>query len=127
MLENEQLIILLKEKFDEKVIDSSLKIISKNNAGALKPHIVYTGDYYFFDRDEKLKSLILKAMKKHEIKSVIVTRIYLAIYGLITKENMEKYYSGKKKEKESVNDDLDAFFQNLQLGKDADKTVETYH
>ena len=121
------MLILLKEKFDEKVIDSTLEIISKHDVNALKLHIVYTGDYYFFDREEKLRSLILKGMKKHKIKSVMVTRIYLAIYGLITKENMEKYYNGKKKEKESVNDDLDAFFQNLQLGKDDDKNVETYY
>ena len=119
--------MLSKEQFDEKLIDSSLQIISKNDVSAIKPHIIYTGDYYFIDREEKLRSLILKGMKKYKIKSVMVTRISLVINGLIMKEDMENYYNGKKKQKESINDDLDAFFHNLKLGKDAVEKAETYH
>ena len=45
---------------------------------------------------------------------------------LITKEQMENYCIGKEAEKESVNDDLEKFFEEIRLGKDHDEFVETY-
>ena len=34
---------------------------------------------------------------------------------------MEKYCKGEEKEKYSVNDDLESFFENLRLGKEPDE------
>ena len=59
-------------------------------------------------------------MKKHKIQSVMVTRIYLERMQLITKEKTESYYKGGKYEKESVNDDLESFFENIRLGKETE-------
>ena len=47
-------------------------------------------------------------------------------WQLITKEAMEKYTKGEEDEKDSVNDDLESFFENIRLGKEPDETVWTY-
>ena len=65
-------------------------------------------------------------MKKHKIKSVMLTSICLERGELITKEKMESYCKGKKSEKDSVNDDLESLFENIRLGKEPDDCVWTY-
>ena len=65
-------------------------------------------------------------MKKHKIKSVMLTRIDLYRRELITKEEMESYCKGEKDEKDSVNDDLESLFENIRLGKESDEFVKTY-
>ena len=83
----------------------------------LETHIVYAGSYgYWHSEIEELKSLILEAMKKYKTKSVLVTVITLGRWFLITKEKMESYCNGKMSLKESVNDDLEAFFEDIRLG-----------
>ena len=39
---------------------------------------------------------------------------------------MESYCKGEKKEKDSVNDDLESLFENIRLGKEPDEKVLTY-
>ena len=56
----------------------------------------------------------------------MVTKIYLYRQNLITKEKMESYCKGEKKAKDSVNDDLESFFENIRLGKEPDERVDTY-
>ena len=63
-------------------------------------------------------------MKKHKIKSVMLTRLYLHRWKLITKEKMESYC--KEEEDDSVNDDLESLFENIRLGKEPDEHVQTY-
>ena len=65
-------------------------------------------------------------MKKHKIKSVMVTSIYFYRSELITKEKMESYCKGDEWLKESVNDDLESLFENIRLGKEPDEQVYTY-
>ena len=65
-------------------------------------------------------------MKKHKIKSVMLTSIYLYRSYLITKEKMESYCKGEKYCKDSVNDDLESLFENIRLGKELDELVYTY-
>ena len=65
-------------------------------------------------------------MKKHKIKSVMVTRIELWRQELITKEEMESYCKGEQRQKDSVNDDLESIFENIRHGKEPDERVETY-
>ena len=63
----------------------------------------------------------------------MVTIIHMKRRNLITKEAMEKYCKGKeisyisgKTIKDSVNDDLESFFEDLRLGKEPKKEVYTY-
>ena len=66
-------------------------------------------------------------MKQYKIKSVNVTIINKIRYRIITKEKAEKYFKGKKNEKNSFNDDLETLFEHLRLGnKPDDKAVYTY-
>ena len=75
-----------------------------------------------------MKSMILKGMKKYKIKSLMVTTLSLFRWKLITKEKMKNYCKGKEDEKESVNDDLEVFFENIRLGKNVEneELVGTY-
>ena len=56
----------------------------------------------------------------------MVTKIHTWRWRLITKEKMENYCNGKEDEKESVNDDLEKLFEDIQLGKEPDDYVYTY-
>ena len=83
-------------------------------AKELKIHLVYAGHYYhFYPHEDNLRSIILNGMKKHKIKSVMVTSILLRRGKVITKEEMESYCKGEKYEKDSVNDDLESLFENI--------------
>ena len=70
--------------------------------------------------------MILNGMKKHKIKSVMVTKIDLWRWNLITKEKMESYCNGERNKKDSVNDDLESLFENMRLGKEPKKYAYTY-
>ena len=116
-----------KERSDKKVINSALQEISYV-AKEIKIHLVYAGYYYSYnDYEDRLKSIISKAMKKRKIKSVMVTSIHSRRWELITKEKMESYAKGKENEKDSVNDDLESLFEDIQVGKEPDEWIETYH
>ena len=66
-------------------------------------------------------------MKQYKIQSVNVTIINKIRYRIITKEATENYFKGNKPEKNSFNDDLEALFEHLRLGKKLDdKAVYTY-
>ena len=56
----------------------------------------------------------------------MVTNIYLEREKIITKEKMESFCKGEEYFTDSVNDDLESFFQNLRLGKEPDEDVQTY-
>ena len=55
-------------------------------------------------------------MKKYKVKSAVVTLIFMFRWDLITKESVEYYYNGKNYQKDSVNDDLESFFDEIRLG-----------
>ena len=56
----------------------------------------------------------------------MVTIILMDREKLITKEAMEKYTKGEEDFKDSVNDDLESFFEDLRLGKEPDELIYTY-
>ena len=58
----------------------------------------------------------------------MVTKINMWRWRLITKEAMEKFTKGEDifGRKDSVNDDLESFFEDLRLGKKPKKEVWTY-
>ena len=115
----------LKEKFDFKVIVSALKKNSKTKENGLKTHLIFASNYYATYVDQ-LKLLILKAMKKCRTNSLMVTLLDRTRWFLITKEEMENYCKGKEDAKDSVNDDLESFFEDLRLGKEPEEDVSTY-
>ena len=88
-------------------------------------HFVYTG-YLYFGHQDKLRSFILAKMKDYRIKKVMVTKIWMRRWRLITKETVENYCNGREYQKGSVNDDLAKLFEDIQLGKSPDDDVETY-
>ena len=66
-------------------------------------------------------------MKKCNFKSVMLTILRLWRLKLITKETMVNYCLGKDElKKESVNDDLNLFFNELRLGKNPKSLAHTY-
>ena len=75
---------------------------------------------------KKLISFISAGMKLYKIKQVMFTNIYMRRYNLITKEKMENYCKGKEDKKESVNDDLESLFQDIQSGKELNVVNHTY-
>ena len=116
-----------KEHFDKKTIDSAFRKITENEAKELKTHFVYVGRYYWI-YENRLRSFMLEGMKKLKMNSVMVTSIYIRKWKIITKEKMEKYCKGEDREREdSVNDDLESFFEDLRLGKEPPhQSVVTY-
>ena len=88
-------------------------------------HFVYAGNYYPWNHFV-LESFLLKGMKQYKLKKVMVTFIDMSRMELITKERMENYCNGKELQKESVNDDLEKLFEDIQLGKKPDLFVPTY-
>ena len=74
-------------------------------------------------------------MIMYKIKSAVVTFLHMFRNKLITKEKMENYCKGKEAFesedydalcKDSVNDDLESFFQHIQHGKELKYNTETY-
>ena len=125
---HEHLIILQKDfQREEEVVNSALQKISENEAKELKIHFVYAYHYdWLYDHGGIARSFIMNGMKKHKIKSVMVTNIQMHREYLITKEKMESYCNGEEFEKNSVNDDLETLFENIRLGKEPDEEVQTY-
>ena len=65
-------------------------------------------------------------MVRYNIKPVIVTAVSIRRRHLITKEKMEDFCLGKENQQESVNDDLESFFEGVRLGKEYDRYNMTY-
>ena len=91
-------------------------------------HFVYAGYCYWNDRNENLISLIFGGMKKYNITEIMVTIISMERIQLISKERVMYYCNGQAYfRKESVNDDLDSFFEDLCLGiEPRGDEIETY-
>ena len=92
-------------------------------------HFVYAGYYYCYygSNGDRLRSFILKGMKKYKIKKVLVTIISMWRGKLIRKETMENCCNGKDiLHKESVNDDLEKLNEDIKLGKKPDYLVRAY-
>jgi len=114
-----------------------------------KTHIIYAGNCYAFDYDslfvgrfhpysfldslKTFESIILTGIKKCNIESAMVTKIVMYRQSIITKEAMEKYCKGEildliqMRQNDSVNDDLESFFEDLRLGKRPEELVGTYY
>ena len=106
------------------IIDSALRKTFLNKAENLETHFVFASHYYY---DHKLKSFILRGMKKYKIKSVMVTLIDLWRTDLIRKEVMVNLCNGNDSSRQdSINDDLESLLEDLRLGNPPKKLVDFY-
>ena len=88
-------------------------------------HFIYCGYHYLGDNFDRLREIFLAKMRKYEIQSAILTTLDMHRWYLITKEKGKQAYEGKLKNEEpwkyynqSINDDLETFFTNLQGQKE---------
>ena len=104
-----------------------MKLFAETQSKDSKIHLIYTESNLFTEElTDQLRSFILKGMKMFNIETVIVTILRMNRNNLITQENMKSFCRGEKLRKQSVNDDLDAFFKKLQLGLESNEDVRTY-
>ena len=90
----------------------------------LEPHFIYCG-WYYQNRIQKFQIMFLTKMKRYGIKSCKVIMVWMYRLNVITKEKAKQASKGKlendadwRAEKNSVNDDLENFFNNLQNSKE---------
>ena len=90
--------ILKKQHFlddnDTEIIHSALQKVAESNTQILDTHFIYAGDYYM---NTSINNIVWRGLMIHNLESVIVTRIHMYRDSLITKEQMEDTYLGKKR------------------------------
>ena len=91
------------------------------------PHFIYCGLHYLLDGKlrNRLQKILLEKMRKYGIQSALLTGLHMVRRKLVTKEKAKQAYEGKLKNekdwklyKQSIGDDLEAFFENLQSQKE---------
>jgi len=113
------------------IIDYAVQKSAHTAGSNFDTHIIYAGNYYHHDfiapqmqdtylNKDKLRRRVLRKMKKHNLKSAMVTSLHMKRLDFITKEKMDEIRLGTENgfhiAKESVNDDLDGFLESLQSG-----------
>ena len=93
-------------------------------------HIICAGYYYKWEY-ETFQSFVTRALKKQNLKSVMVTNLSMRRENLITKETTTNLCLGKtdlngNRLEGSVCDDIESVFENLQLGKRPKPWAHTY-
>ena len=96
----------------------------------METHFVYAASfddgYTNETKSDFLKSIIQERMKEYGITKIMLTLYNMGRFRLITNEKVESYCKGNEFEKDSVNDDLEAFFEDIQLGKKPHDDVDLY-
>ena len=92
----------------------------------METHFVFAEDFYYWKHGDKLISFIREKMKKYKIEKIIVTNISMERVCLITKEDMENFCNGNERQKESMTDNLESFFEDIRVGKATDADIGTY-
>ena len=123
---------------NKKIIESAFQKNAEFRVTNLEPHFIYAGGYglyihLFFDLDRKrdyhnqLKSFFGELMKKYQVKSVMLTFIYMKKNRLIINEMVKSYCKGEKSlHRISINDDLEILFEDLQQGNRSSSSNHTY-
>ena len=96
----------------------------------LMPHFIYCGNHYSGNKEVQLQlqDIFLEKMKKHGVQSSMLTLLSLSRSHLVTKEQVKKAYkenivyeersisTGEKiKVEQSIHEDLETLFHNLQI------------
>ena len=130
-------LISFKDSFYEKTIDSIFRQVTETNGRTedQKLHFVHTGDFSFHQYPphyrrthfEQLRPYISKGIQDYRIKSVTMTTLPIRKDNLITHEEMKKYYRKKYFRKyQSLNDDLEWLFENLQLDENINRFCNSF-
>ena len=106
---------------DLEVFDAGVKSVLEFGNDDLVPHFIYCGNHYC----AALKEIFLVKMRKYGIQSAILTTLFIIRWKLVTKEKVKQAYEGKLKNDEdwegyeqSIHDDFETFFENLQCPKE---------
>ena len=106
---------------NKKIIESAFQKNAQCKVTNLEPHFIYAGGYSLdplycnLDYHNRLKLFFEELMKKYQVKSVMLTFIYMKKNKLITNEKMERYCNGRSsRHRISINDDLEILFDDLQ-------------
>ena len=119
----------------EQLIYSAFEKIVATKIADKETHFVYAGDLDcglsgFYDNGpvNQFCEIILRGMKKYEINSrVMFTKVRMVRYGLIKKDKMEQFCKGFSLEfRESINDDLQSLFEDIQFGQKIKNKNNTY-
>ena len=112
---------------DLEVFDTGVKSVTEYGNNDLVAHFIYCGYHYYASqkRYDRLKEIFLTNMRQYGIQSGILTMLYTSRWYLITKEKVKKAYEGKlindedwDNQEQSIHDDLETFFENLQSQKE---------
>ena len=104
------------------VIDSAFeKIVDNQKTKKLKIHFLFALNLSIINNESLCRSIVLKAMKKYKIRSVMATVICMEKNLLITTEDIEDRCVGR-----TFNDDLESAFDDLRFGKKPDEFADTY-
>ena len=117
-------------KRQKSMIDSALQKAVGNNSNGLDFHVINVGHRFNYFVENSLR----EGIQKYELDSILVTTLYMFKDLLISKEKMDHICTGKayrqiqdrhedeehlgdtNRCEESVNDDLESFFENLRIG-----------
>ena len=126
----------IKEHNDLDVIDQGVLSINHAEINELMPHFIYCGDHYSGSKEAQyeLQEMFLDKMRKHGVQSAMLTLMSLSRSHLVTKEKVKKAYkesiiypqpsfsTGKMiKLEQSIHEDLETLFRNLQNQVDVKK------
>ena len=126
-----------------KQFDAGIEKLAEYAAFDFQTHFVYAGQYYFYsehslssiltDRIRELKKLSAKKLKTDYVsRQPLLTMLSMWRMQLITKETIERFCKGELKyggsnDEKSGDDDIEAFFDNLQNDKYCDERVLSYY
>ena len=106
--------------------DLVFKII-ENKTENLETHLLYVGSCFSNNQANRLLSFIRDHMDKYKIEKAMLTTIDMLRAKLITKEKTQHYCKGEEfMLRESVNDDLESLFEDIQLGKEPTEVKWSY-
>ena len=112
----------IKEMNNIDVIDTGVKSILDHIKDYSVPHFICCGDLGTNEnRQRQFKTNLLAKMKSYGIEFAILTKLCMFRWKLVTNETVTNAYQGKLKNEQdwkhyeqSIHDDLDTFFANLQ-------------
>ena len=114
---------------DLEVFDAGVKSASEfgnNEFGNYEPHFIYSGYHYNYSdgQFDQLRKIFLAKMSKYRVQSAFLTTLLMERWNLVTTERVKQFYEGKLKNdkvwsytQQSIQDDLDTFFEDLQQQK----------
>ena len=119
----------LADKSHQLSIDTGLEKAALKALDNDDMHLIVAGD--FESSIKSFKAEISKKLREFQIQTANITHIYMQRYRLLTKEEMEMFYTGKHKIlsqilQQSVQEDLESFNHNCILGTFKDEKYRSF-